>query len=72
MRLATCIFCFFVFISVKALPISLLYDYNVPEAIRLPKGDDISSEEIVLREPLVFFGISFDTVYVSTYIQYWT
>lgn len=66
MRLATCILLLHLFISINAIPSSLLYDYNVLDAIRLPRGDDISSEEIVLREPLVFFGVNFDTVYVST------
>ncbi|XP_028136673.1 nidogen [Diabrotica virgifera virgifera] len=49
-----------------ALPEGLLYLYNVPEAIPLPKGDDISSSEIRLREPIVFFGVTYESIFVNS------
>lgn len=60
-----CILCSFLFSSVRTIPQRLLYDYEVAEAAYLPKGDDVSSGPITLREPLIFFGVSFDTIYVS-------
>ncbi|XP_057670529.1 nidogen [Diorhabda carinulata] len=50
----------------SALPEGLLYSYNVPEAIKLPRGDDVSSPEIKLREPIVFFGNSYDSIFVNS------
>nr|XP_023027888.1 nidogen-2-like [Leptinotarsa decemlineata] len=55
----------FIFVDINAIPVTLLYEYKVPDAVYLPKGDDISSQEIELREPVVFFGEEFDSIYVN-------
>ncbi|CAH1160142.1 unnamed protein product [Phaedon cochleariae] len=54
------------FLDVRAIPTSLLYDYNVPEAVYLPKEDDIASDKINLRDPIIFFGIEYETIFVYT------
>ena len=33
--------------------------------VRLPSGDDESSEEITLRTPIVYFDTVFESIYVS-------
>lgn len=59
------ILCCFLLPSVRTIPKNLLYAYDVGEVNYLPKGDDVSSGPIDLNEPLVFFGVPFDTIYVS-------
>lgn len=55
---------------VDGIPQGLLYEHNVPEAVILPKTDDGSSREIKLKEPIVFFGNSYDSIYVSTCLHF--
>lgn len=57
--------CSFLFSAVRTIPQNLLYRYDVPEAKYLAKGDDMSSDPIILEETIVFFGVTFDTIYVS-------
>ncbi|KAG5890814.1 hypothetical protein JTB14_008255 [Gonioctena quinquepunctata] len=59
-----CVLCF-LFVDINAIPATLLYEYNVSDAVYLPREDDVSSQEIELREPVVFFGVIFDSVYVN-------
>ena len=40
--------------------------------VRLPSGDDESSEEITLRTPIVYFDTVFESIYVSTYTLFET
>lgn len=63
--LVLCFLCSFLFSGIRTIPQNLLYPYDVPEAVYLPKDDDISSGPIKLKEPIVFFGVTFDTIYVS-------
>ncbi|KAJ8922644.1 hypothetical protein NQ315_007676 [Exocentrus adspersus] len=57
--------CFF-YANVRSIPVSLLYDHNSPQAVHLPKEDDVSSAEVKLKEPVVFFGVPFETIYVNS------
>ncbi|KAL3266111.1 hypothetical protein HHI36_010297 [Cryptolaemus montrouzieri] len=61
--IAWSIFC--MFSGSFGIPAGLLYDYNVKEAVKLPKGDDVSSKAISLKVPVIFFGEAFDTIYVN-------
>lgn len=67
--LDVCFFWWFLFTTVSGIPQQLLYNYLVPEVEYLPISDDVSSGPIRLKEPLVFFGINFDTIYVSVFFQ---
>ncbi|XP_018565224.1 nidogen-2 [Anoplophora glabripennis] len=66
MRLIIWCFLCFCCANVRCIPVSLLYDHNFPEVVYLSKEDDFSSPEIRLREPVVFFGIPFETIYVNS------
>nr|CAI5831592.1 unnamed protein product [Callosobruchus analis] len=55
----------YLFAEVHCLPANLLYRTDLPEAKVLPKGDDLSSPEVRLRVPVLFFGTSFETLYVN-------
>jgi hypothetical protein len=57
--------CTFFLTTTCALPVGLLYDHNVREAIQLPKENDVSSPEVKLRVPVVFYGTRFNTIFVS-------
>ncbi|CAG9854211.1 unnamed protein product [Phyllotreta striolata] len=65
-REVLCLLVSWVIGAVVALPEGLLYEYNVPEAVTLPRGDDVSSRAVKLKEPIVFFGNTYDTIYVNT------
>lgn len=67
--LVLCFWCGFFTVEVRTIPRTLLYDFNVAEASYLPKGDDMSSGPIRLREPLLFFGLPFDTIFVSLLLR---
>jgi nidogen (entactin) len=58
--------CTFFLTTTCALPVGLLYDHNVREAIQLPKDNDVSSPEIKLRVPVVFYGTRFNTIFVNS------
>ncbi|KAK9891601.1 hypothetical protein WA026_015561 [Henosepilachna vigintioctopunctata] len=62
-HIAWCIFCLFG--GSFGIPAALLYDYNIKEAVRLPKGDEVSSGPITLKVPIIFFGEAYDTIYVN-------
>lgn len=65
-RYYCCCFCISLFVKcVYGIPVALLYDHNIREAIKLPREDDISSSEIKLKVPIIFFGVPFDTIFVS-------
>lgn len=57
--------CLYLFCAANAIPQTLLYDYAVSDGLQLPKGDEVSSPEIKLTKPIVFYGRPFDTIYVS-------
>lgn len=58
-------FCLLFFTSTSAIPAALLYTHNVPEAIKLPQENDVSSPEIKLKIPVVFYGNKFNSLFVS-------
>lgn len=53
------------FVGGWGLPVSLLYEHDVPKARELPRGDDVSSEEILLDVPFVYFDVPYESIYVS-------
>ncbi|KAJ8969010.1 hypothetical protein NQ317_007371 [Molorchus minor] len=61
-----CLLWCFLYAGIRGIPFSLLYDHNVPESQFLPKQDDVSSPEIKLRVPVVFFGTTFESIYVNS------
>lgn len=61
--IAWCVFC--LFSGCFAIPAALLYEYNVQNAVKLPKGDDVSSPPVSLNTPIIFFGEAYETIYVS-------
>ncbi|XP_060532500.1 nidogen [Cylas formicarius] len=56
---------FSVFAGVSCIPVDLLYEV-APGALYLPQSNDISSEEIKLKVPVLFYGDRFDTVFVNS------
>ncbi|KAJ8949810.1 hypothetical protein NQ318_000508 [Aromia moschata] len=66
MRLILWCFLCFSYAEVRGIPASLLYDHDGPGVEYLPKDNDVSSEEIRLREPVVFYGTPFESIYVNS------
>lgn len=61
------ILCFYLISFVNSLPASLLYDYT--SAKRLRNGDDVSSSKIKLQVPIVFYGVTYNNIYVSIFYK---
>lgn len=59
--------CFCLLTCAYCIPQTLLYEYANSESSQLPKGDEISSPKIQLQKPIVFYGIPYDSIYVSTF-----
>ncbi|XP_044255979.1 nidogen [Tribolium madens] len=64
LRLFSC--CLIFFTSANSLPVGLLYNHNVPEAFKLPQENDVSSPEIKLKVPVVFYGTKFNSIFVNS------
>ncbi|KAF7287931.1 hypothetical protein GWI33_000273 [Rhynchophorus ferrugineus] len=47
------------------LPLNLLYDTDVEGIRYLQKTNDVSSNEITLKVPVVFYGVKYDTIFVN-------
>ncbi|KAL1489768.1 hypothetical protein ABEB36_013702 [Hypothenemus hampei] len=52
--------------SVRSIPSRILYEFNIPDAKNLPPENDISSEEITLKVPIVFYGVTYSSIYVNS------
>ncbi|XP_066245508.1 nidogen [Euwallacea similis] len=52
--------------SVGAISSGLLYEYDTPVSKKLPPEDDVSSEEIQLQVPVVFYGVSYKAIFVNS------
>lgn len=53
----------------KAFPKGLLYKHGQSVDSFLPKDDDVSSSEIQLKVPIVFYGEVYESIYVSTLVH---
>lgn len=60
--------CFLFLTCVKCIPQSLLYEYATYDSQNLQRGDDVSSSKVPLKVPIVFYGVKYDSIYVSTYM----
>lgn len=49
---------------VRGIPPGLLYEIDAPGAQYLPAEDDVSSKEIQLRVPVVFYGTTYHSIFV--------
>ncbi|RZB39705.1 nidogen-1 [Asbolus verrucosus] len=58
--------CIFLVTNACGIPVSLLYEHNVDEVIKLPKENDVSSPEIKLKVPVVFYGTRFNSIFVNS------
>lgn len=67
MRLKLCGFLCTFWASVAAIPAGLLYDFEGPEVQQLPRENDVSSDEISLQVPVNFYGLPYNSIYVSTF-----
>lgn len=62
--------CFiFLLKQICGLPEELLYEHKVAHAVQLPKEDDVSSAEIKLKVPIIFYGTKFNTIFVSNHLM---
>lgn len=64
-RVYAVLWCFCLSSSSYAIPRTLLYDYKSGEAAQLPRADDIASQAIQLKVPIVLYGTSYESIYVS-------
>ncbi|XP_050299870.1 nidogen [Anthonomus grandis grandis] len=51
---------------VRGIPERLLFDFDSPEAKELPRENDVSSDEIFLKVPISFYGMTYKTIYVNS------
>lgn len=49
---------------VRGIPPGLLYEFEPPGVQYLPAEDDVSSKEIQLRVPVVFYGTTYSSIFV--------
>lgn len=56
--------------SVSAITRDQFYPYGHGVDQRLPRGAEVSSPEIGLSVPIVFYGETYESIFVSTFIYY--